>query len=421
MNKIKFILLTAGIVLATAFTFSCSSDDGEEGGGGDSSSSGGDLSSSGGGGGSSSSNNSGCLNTGNGTFTDIRDGKNYKYVTICSQIWMAENLNYNAIGSECNGEDPVNCTEYGKLYDWNTAISACPDGWKLPSDAEWTILIDYVGGDSIAGGKLKSTSGWIENGNGTDNYGFSALPGGDGYIGGGTSNAGDYGVWWSSTEHDAENVWFRGMNYSHDVARRQYYFKTYMYSVRCLKGDGGGVPSSSSGNDSSFTDSRDGTIYKKAKIGNQTWMANNLNYNATGSKCYGNDPDNCAKYGRLYDWSTANTVCPSGWSLPNDDQWTMLTDFAGGKSVAGVKLKSTSGWNENGNGTDDYGFSALPGGDSGDGESFANAGDYGVWWSSTVYDDSYAWYWGMNHNYESVRNNYYLKSYLYSVRCVEDN
>jgi uncharacterized protein (TIGR02145 family) len=128
---------------------------------------------------------------------------------------------------------------------------------------------------------------------------------------------------------------------------------------------------------SAFKDSRDGKTYKKVTIGTQTWMAENLNYAANNSVCYGNSAENCAEYSRLYNWATAKTACPTGWHLPSDDEWTMLTDNVGGSKTAGTKLKSAEGWNKDGNGTDDYGFSALPGGSGSSGGGFDDAGDYG--------------------------------------------
>jgi len=134
-----------------------------------------------------------------------------------------------------------------------------------------------------------------------------------------------------------------------------------------------------------LTDSRDKKEYKTLKIGKQTWMAENLNHEAKGSKCYDNKPDNCQKYGRLYDWKTAKAACPKGWHLPSNDEWHTLVNFAGGDEIAGKKLKSKSGWSKNGNGTDAFGFSALPGGfwlTMGQYGGFADVGNSGGWWDS---------------------------------------
>jgi uncharacterized protein (TIGR02145 family) len=138
-----------------------------------------------------------------GTFKDSRDGKTYKTVKVGGKTWMAENLNFAADGSKCYENNAGNCEKYGRLYTWEAAKKACPAGWHLPSDAEWTALTDAVGGGSVAGTKLKSNSGWANNGNGTDEYGFAALPGGDGNSDGNFNDAGNIGYWWSSTEYDA--------------------------------------------------------------------------------------------------------------------------------------------------------------------------------------------------------------------------
>jgi uncharacterized protein (TIGR02145 family) len=180
--------------------------------------------------------------------------------------------------------------------------------------------------------------------------------------------------------------------------------------------------------DGVLTDSRDGRKYKIVKIGRRTWMAENLSYNANGSKCYGNSESNCQKYGRLYNWSTARNACPKGWHLPSDAEWTTLTDFAGGSKVAGTKLKAKSGWNEygwfskkSGNGTDEFGFSALPGGHRNSGGYFHDAGYDGYWWSATEDAASNACYRYMSYNYAGVvRYGSRDKAGLFSVRCVQD-
>jgi uncharacterized protein (TIGR02145 family) len=169
-----------------------------------------------------------------------------------------------------------------------------------------------------------------------------------------------------------------------------------------------------------FTDPRDGRAYKTVKIGDQVWMAENLAFDYAGSKVYGNDLGNLAKYGRLYDWETAKKACPSGWRLPSKDEWAALEKAVGGSSNAGKHLKSASGWNSNGNGTDDYGFSALPGGYGSSDGSFSLVGDFGYWWSSSENDSDYAYYRYMYYGDADVLRYYGDKDYLYSVRCVQD-
>jgi uncharacterized protein (TIGR02145 family) len=181
---------------------------------------------------------------------------------------------------------------------------------------------------------------------------------------------------------------------------------------------GGGVPYSGGGN--SFTDSRDNKTYRTVVIGNQTWMAENLNYNASGSKCYGNQESNCQKYGRLYDWKTAKTACPKGWHLPTKDEYFKLDNFVGGEKTAGKFLKAASGWNNNGNGTDKFGFSALPGGHGDSGGDFDYVGDLGDWWSASEKFSSLAYYRIMSYSYEGVYYNGNDKSYMFSVRCLQD-
>jgi len=240
-----------------------------------------------------------------------------------------------------------------------------------------------------------------------------------------------------------------------------------------------------------FTDSRDGQTYKVATIGKQRWMAENLNYEAEGSKCYGESgkvrikvktddnrrnrktarrnrktaetdddwttlPDeeiqnNCVKYGRLYDWETAMTACPAGFHLPSDDEVDQLREFVdGGKWIqlkqkmlkkadffsvvvgkyveeTGTKLKSTSGWDDNGNGTDKFGFSALPSGYYRDIDEFGGFGDIflaegylGGWWSTTDFgNDSYVLTWQVVTEEYMLFNNHFKKSLL-SVRCLQD-
>jgi len=190
-----------------------------------------------------------------------------------------------------------------------------------------------------------------------------------------------------------------------------------------------------------FTDERDKQVYTMVKIGNQTWMAENLNYvtaDKNGSWCYGNDAENCVKYGRLYNWKTAmggaddsttsnvRGVCPEGWHLPTRAEWGDLAKSAGGTGdygtggTAGTKLKSISGWYYN-NGTDDYGFSALPGGRR-DFDGNVYSADYnGFWWTASEGWSGCAYARGGHYNYDYVGEYDNDERNAFSVRCVKDN
>jgi len=170
-----------------------------------------------------------------GTFTDTRDGQTYKTVKIGTQTWMAQNLNYQtSSGSWCYEDSISYCKKYGRLYDWNTAETVCPKGWKLPSREDWDRLVATAGGWKIAGKKLKSKSGWNENGNGTDDYGFSALPSGNRYSIGDFYDASVNGYWWTATEDDSDNAYLRNMNYRDNYASGGNIYKSLGLSVRCV-------------------------------------------------------------------------------------------------------------------------------------------------------------------------------------------
>jgi len=192
----------------------------------------------------------------------------------------------------------------------------------------------------------------------------------------------------------------------------------------------------------SFTDARDGKTYITVKLGNQTWMAENLSYEAKGSICYGEggkafNPEtkkhdipisnseiqaNCQKYGRLYNWKTAKSACPNGWRLPSDAEWDVLVDLADNSSEegegAGNMLKASNGWSEEGNGVDAAGFSALPGGRLKDGR-FGDIGKHGYWWSSSESSNSKAYSWNMSYRTHVYKNND-DKGFLFSIRCLQD-
>jgi len=192
-----------------------------------------------------------------------------------------------------------------------------------------------------------------------------------------------------------------------------------------------------------LTDKRDGQKYRTAEILGKRWMAENLNYRTDSSWCYKNADSNCAKYGRLYNWTAAMNACPAGWYLPARSEWRQLSAKI---DSAGKRLKTKSGWmwdeyeNKSGNGTDEYGFSALPGGNRNSVGEFRGGGSGGWWWTSTEgigrNDDDARWwaarvnirdfafrmyiisgYGGYNHLFYDTDGP--AKSHGNSVRCVQ--
>jgi len=429
-----------------------------------------------------------------GAFTDERDGQTYRTVAMGADTWMAENLNYRADSSWCYENDTSNCNKYGRLYRWEAAKTACPAGWHLPSRDEWDDLAYTAGGEISrqrrpgmvgeinwfgAGTKLKSKSGWVsynascdedaekiceKDGNGTDDYGFSALPGGycaprDGRF----HEIGSVSRWWTDAVGDIRNVgsaYNRIIYESGDKMIERDNNDTYGFSVRCVRN--GGKPSGLTGwrkeeaeelrkekeriekLSDYFTDSRDGRTYRTVKIGGKAWMAENLNYETPDSSwCRDSDTSLCNEYGRLYDWETALTVCPNGWHLPTRREWNDLVAAAGGADSAAKVLKARIGWDDDynlrANGTDDYGFSALAGGGRFEGGRFSPDGISGLWWTATQYsrdangdyfygwsnmdtqpDSAYAYRQDMYFVGHSVSDRREEKIYGNSVRCVQN-
>jgi uncharacterized protein (TIGR02145 family) len=175
----------------------------------------------------------------NDNLNDSRDGKTYITVKIGTQTWMAENLAFKAI-SGCweYGNDQENKT-YGCLYNWETAKIVCPSGWHLPSNDEFTTLTNYLGGDSIAGGKLKETGTihWESpNTDATNKSGFTALPSEYWDINAKKiMNVSKNGIWWSSTEYNQNSSCNLILGSSYKRAVRGKAIKTYGFSVRCIK------------------------------------------------------------------------------------------------------------------------------------------------------------------------------------------
>lgn len=411
------------------------------------------------------------------TMTDSRDGQIYKTVKIGDQIWMAENLNFEVDSSYCYNDSAKYCTKYGRLYSWAAANRACPDGWHLPTIDEFETLFATVGKQSIAGKKLKSASGWNNDGNGTDDFGFTALPAGiwygkDKYY----NYEGHHANFWSSIKNGSDSADYVNMFYGYDSVHVFVHDKNDGMSVRCLKGEAEvpsgwswDVPKEARLNPNikydTMIDPRDKQVYKVVKIDvpdanySQVWMAENLDYADSvktpslkgGNWCYNNDEKNCKVSGRYYSWAVAidsvalandskepldcgygkkcgldravQGICPDGWHLPSIYEWGLLSVALGNAPVSGEPLKALTGWNDAGtpdnNGTDLYGFAALPTGRRISATSWEKVGSDVYYWSATEYSADYGRYFNINNVYTNSYTYQNSKYYGQSVRCVK--
>jgi len=165
-------------------------------------------------------------------FIDDRDGKKYKYVPIGNQVWMAENLRYEASNIKCYNDNYDNCQTFGVFYHW--ANTACPSGWHLPNDAEWNKLIDFIGDD--VGTKLKANSSLWISGKGTDDFSFTALP--NGYYKNDFEKVGEEAVFWSVTAGSYGGaIHLRYLKYNNNVLNSDghlFYFDDIWANVRCI-------------------------------------------------------------------------------------------------------------------------------------------------------------------------------------------
>ncbi len=356
-----------------------------------------------------------------GEMVDSRDGKVYKTVQIGTQVWMAENLNYDNGLTKCAADDEKNCEIYGRLY-FNTD-EVCPEGWHVPSSSEWVELRAMTRRRGVAAPLFKSKYCWPAGSRGIDVFGFSVAPGGPfcdnvSFLSSMTSHGVDCAKFMVSGRvndnfYDSDEILIESCD-------------AVSVPVRCVQDTVEGaelVAPAGQWTDSSYTwhwkdvskkdlmnssvsygemtDERDGQIYKTVTIGDQTWMAENLNYayivagEEEEGRCFKTFPSNsegmntlCDVFGRAYPMSAAmdsaavfsddgmncspnsvcspnkqvRGICPDGWRLPADDDWKTLFKSVGGAKIAGKKLKSRSSWYVDGNGSDDYGFSVLPAG-----------------------------------------------------------
>ena len=429
-----------------------------------------------------------------GSVVDERDGQVYKTVKIGDQWWTAENLNYGSSYKNCCVSD--DCIRPGRAYGSKEVQNVCPAGWHLPSKAEFRTLIAMVGGDSVAGRVLGSSNLYdCENcPAGTDDYGFSAVRVYGEYWGAPRLER----SFWSSTdvsdtafENDSDADMYKNARYAfrlEDTLARVSLvseWETRMkLHARCVKNTTA-APKISHGIElpcnslttgtildrcrnskedhceyGTLTDERDGQVYKTVKIGDQWWMAENLNFRYlqktesldSSSFCRNDSLAYCEKYGREYLWSAAmdsaalystnakgcglgtpcapetpvRGVCPAGWHIPSKDEWSTLFwetepniyyeyynwDASGEHSYNGYMLMSEESWGDYGpRGTNRFGFNAFS----------------GVFWSSTIgkYTPESMWYvyvctLGGDEEYIGVDDQLGDRRNLYPVRCIKD-
>lgn len=348
-----------------------------------------------------------------GNFVTI-GGREYPIVQIGRQWWMAENLDYKWEGLKVglsgtsdseqranyydNDESiyGVNGNKYGLMYNWiavdyieQNKATICL-GWRVPSSDDFNTLANSVGGSSIAGTKLKSTTGWYESGNGDDSYGFNAFPAGTYWEEFGLVNM--MAFFWTNTSTDSNNAINKYFKYDLSSMTSYSIRKYNQTSVRLCK---------------DATVNIGGRDYPTTRIGNQVWLAENLNLQWNGLTIgdseisdsipkanYFNNVDNYSvngyHYGLLYNWvavkyieNNRTKLLPSGWRVASEEDWNTLVDSVGGTSIAGTKLKSTKNWQlYNGDGS--YGFDAVPAG-AYDGLFKDNVAMY---WTSTETDNT---------------------------------
>ena len=356
-----------------------------------------------------------------GIFTDSRDKNQYKVIKIEKYYWMAENLNYQG-GKEkdeiwCLKDDKENCKKYGALYTYASAKEACPNGWDLPSNEDWNYLrrtIDTYNGDEGVGTSLKDAKSWDESDSapkGTNRFRLAMLASGrrnnDGID---VKPDGKYAYYWTSSYRDQETAYGWALHYDTDVFDSGYYYLDHGMSVRCI---------TYAGNVKIETTDAGNWQKEPLELDYGSLKVDGNNKKTDSSWCIKGDESYCNDYGRFYSWNDASSVCPEGWHLPSANEVDALYNYV----VSLQSLKATSGWNDTDstdqNGTDNWGFAALPAGGYAEGSSY-DFGKTAYFWLSDEIDENHAGQFVFKF-YD--KDGYILsqkKSVGNSVRCVKD-
>lgn len=404
---------------------------------------------------------------------DPRDKQVYKTVQIGEQRWMAENLRFKLKGTECYNKQESNCEEYGRLYTWAAAMKlvdyynstsvtklkkrvhdVCPAGWHVPTNKEWKKMKYYVGkmGKSDGVGiSLKSKDGWdreLRLPFGSDEFGFNAIPAGEKYFIGEFMDKGASAQFWAATEYDAGGAYFWRLTYDSKSFDKVLETKENAVSVRCVEDKLYKIkepPPPPVVVKPEVMKVQNKEIYA-VHIGDQVWMAKNLDVDVPGSFCYGGDSTNCTKYGRLYTWAAAmklsndfsekvardsvkrvhRGVCPVGWHIPSIYDFERLNAFIQDIDDAvavGTNLKARDVWPETDNsmpGENGFGFNALPSGYLPAFSAFSNLDSATGFWSTAEKDSATAFYWSLRYDSDDMVRDSSGKMAAFPVRCIMD-
>ena len=406
-------------------------------------------------------------------FVDPRDKQVYKTVQIGEQRWMAENLRFKLKGTECYNKQEVNCEELGRLYTWAAAMrlvdyynstsitklkkrvhDVCPTGWHVPTNKEWKKMKYYVGKTGKSDGvgiSLKSKDGWdreLRLPFGSDEFGFNAIPAGEKYFIGEFMDKGASAQFWAATEYDAFGAYFWRLTYDSKSFDKILDAKENAVSVRCVEDKLYKIkepPPPPVVVKPEVMKVQNREIYA-VHIGDQVWMAKNLDVDVPGSFCYGGDSANCAKYGRLYSWAAAmklpndfseksardslkrvhRGVCPVGWHIPSIYDFERLDAYIKDIDDAvavGTNLKARDVWPETENsmpGENGFGFNALPSGYLPAFSAFNGIDSVTGFWSTAEKDSVSAFYWSLRYDGDDLVRDSSGKMAAFPVRCIMD-